>query len=382
MTSAEFILNTVVLSTVCLIGIIGNVLCFVVLSKKLLQLNTTLVNLLRWLAILDSLFLLMCITNFSLVHISTEFQTTYYPYMAPYLFPPLSIFYTASMYNVVGVAVERYISIAKPNLKNQGAFLGYIFPILVFSVLYNFPRFFELEVNTDHGRAILMPTAMMRTDEYRYYLITTNLIFTGLLPCLVLVVLSCIVSRELMDATHSNRDRCSGFMLSSLVVVLVVCHAPRNVLNIYELILRVFPGPPSPPPWMMDVNHIFLALTSSCNLQIFLVQDPLFRCQFKQILCCFSQYLSVPSFDSAGSRSSSNQQTVGMIENELKNRILKSVQPNHPGERLPNQTGGTGGQNQTGGTGGQNQTGGTGGANSSVAIIIENGQPHNNNDKS
>ena len=62
-----------------------------------------------------------------------------------------------------------------------------------------------------------------------------------------------------------------------------------------------------------------------------------------------------------------------MIENELKNRILKSVQPNHPGERLPN---------QTGGTGGQNQTGGTGGANSSVAIIIENGQPHNNNDKS
>ena len=71
-----------------------------------------------------------------------------------------------------------------------------------------------------------------------------------------------------------------------------------------------------------------------------------------------------------------------MIENELKNRILKSVQPNHPGERLPNQTKGTGRQNQTGGTGGQNQTGGTGGANSSVAIIIENGQPHNNNDKS
>ncbi|XP_023332713.1 uncharacterized protein LOC111704648 [Eurytemora carolleeae] len=221
----------------------------------------------------------MCVTNFSIRHMSHTFESTIYIHLAPFSFPLLYIFYTASMYCVLGIAMERFLSIAKNKCTNQGAFFGYILPILVFCSIYNIPRFFELRLVEENGVSRLAPTSMMRSDQYRCFLISANLFLTGVGPILCMCVLNCLVSRRLKGkgSQVTSRDKSASFLISGLVLVMVICHAPRNLLNIYELILKVYPKLSPPARWMSDVNHIFLVLSSSCNLLIFLTQDNVFR---------------------------------------------------------------------------------------------------------
>ena len=68
-----------------------------------------------------------------------------------------------SLYMVVALSVERYLSISnssqqdkvgKLSQKNQnkfwlfqGSFFGYVLPVLVFSTAFNFPKFFEFSTH-------------------------------------------------------------------------------------------------------------------------------------------------------------------------------------------------------------------------------------------
>ena len=81
-----------------------------------------------------------------------------------------------------------------------------------------------------------------------------------------------------------------GVLLTSLVVTQLVCHTPRTGLDITEMsmvgiIQYIVTSPPPPPPqamqgekirlsqtWLVDISHLFLVISSSCNVFIFAVQ--------------------------------------------------------------------------------------------------------------
>ena len=78
-------------------------------------------------------------------------------------------------------------------------------------------------------------------------------------------------------------------LLLAIVVVQVVCHAPRTGLNIYEMVMvrknriirlilfflvQAFQGYPVylDEPWLIDLSHLLLVLAASCNVVILAVQ--------------------------------------------------------------------------------------------------------------
>ena len=99
--------------------------------------------------------------QYSVPLLSTEFLVWIHPYLTPYVVPIIHISLTGSVYTVVSVALERFITVCFPftqcqvrntNIYNSIKFvdqmcngLGYIIPIVLFSILYNITKFFEIE---------------------------------------------------------------------------------------------------------------------------------------------------------------------------------------------------------------------------------------------
>ena len=70
-----------------------------------------------------------------------------FPYLAPYLLPTVNTFMTCSVYTTVTVALDRYFELSgilknHPWVKNGRVQCSIVF---IFSVLFNFTRWFELE---------------------------------------------------------------------------------------------------------------------------------------------------------------------------------------------------------------------------------------------
>ena len=95
--------------------------------------------------------------QYSLPQMSEEFNVWVYPYITPYSFPIIHISLTGSVYSVVAVALERFITVCFPFTQcNMCGGLGYIIPIVLFSIFYNFIKFFELTTDLiEHEEWIL-----------------------------------------------------------------------------------------------------------------------------------------------------------------------------------------------------------------------------------
>merc|ERR1711970_1590093 len=67
-------------------------------------------------------------------------------------------------------------------------------------------------------------------------------------------------------------------LLYSIVIVQLVCHAPRTGLNMFEIYQAMTGGSISLTyPWIVDLSHLFLAISSARNVIIFTIQDIRFR---------------------------------------------------------------------------------------------------------
>ena len=149
-------------------------------------------------------------------------------------------------------------------------------PIIIFSLLYNIPKFFEVRTrcsitvasingsNLAHWVSSLCKTVTLMTslsmqvsDKYiwdksevrseKNYMtyITANCIVMGLLPMVLLSILNWLIFRaisrahalhaSLMSGNAHRRDSTMATVLTAIVIVFVVCHLPKAALNIYEV---------------------------------------------------------------------------------------------------------------------------------------------------
>ena len=81
--------------------------------------------------------------SFSLPALSSSYKDETFPLLLPSLLPLSSVTLSGSVYCVIALATERYLHLTRPQDSNKGSFFGYILPVLVFSLLYNAPKFFE-----------------------------------------------------------------------------------------------------------------------------------------------------------------------------------------------------------------------------------------------
>ena len=137
---------------------------------------------------------------------------------------------------------------------SQNNHLVYTLPIVVCSLLFNVPRFFELRTemrpvnvtsyNLDNGtnttEQIMMPTLLntefrMNQSYSRDYILIANAIALVFFPMVVLLVLNSLIFREISRATqrhnaissHQRRDHSVAKMLIFIVCCFIVCHSIR-----------------------------------------------------------------------------------------------------------------------------------------------------------
>lgn len=181
----DFALYTVVGGSLCVFGVLGNILSFIVLQLQrgdgAASSATTL--LLRALAVADSLVLVVAVPLYALTPVSAYidapatvpvgetihpsgnlsamaasasgnlFRSYYnvYPSIMPYLWPLYLMPYTATVWLTVLVSADRYAAVCRPfrsaaaKLRSGSRTCRKVVYVAIFAVVYNIPRFFEYQ---------------------------------------------------------------------------------------------------------------------------------------------------------------------------------------------------------------------------------------------
>ena len=144
----------------------------------------------------------------------------------------------------MALSIERYLLIKHNKVSTNFSF--YIIPILIVTITYKIPGFFELRyMEHENGFEYLSATEMRKSYEYvLYYLNLVNLVINAIIPMSTVIILNTILAFVLIEKQKhwrqmsgiNRRDHRLSLVLIILALVYVVCHSFRFGLNIYELI--------------------------------------------------------------------------------------------------------------------------------------------------
>lgn len=147
---SKFIIHTVIAGVICFIGFVGNSISLFALSKD--KQSPVATFLLQSLTLVDNMFLgiwfLQFSMKFALKYAAVEQDLhVAWPIIRLYTYPLLFAAQTATIWMTVVIAVTRYISICIPyrasQLVNMDMARKSVAGVVLFSITYNIPRFFE-----------------------------------------------------------------------------------------------------------------------------------------------------------------------------------------------------------------------------------------------
>ena len=246
-----FIIDTVVMGTIIVGGLIGNNLAFVVFWKD--NIKTSASFLFQSLALVDSTMLLLAIPLFPLhaFVVYTNWLMGYldiYAYVQVSIMPLALIVRTASIWVVVLLAVNKYIAVCFPlkslrlctisKVKKQLAF------VLLSAVLYNIPAFAEYRTEyvpfyDKTYKPYVVPTKL--GSETLYYIIYDSALYFTFIVALPIFTLTYVnirmtqvlkarrLERKEMVNQRQQNDNTVTVVLIIVVVVLIICPVPAFV---------------------------------------------------------------------------------------------------------------------------------------------------------
>ena len=267
--------------TICVasLGVIFNTMAIFILCDKRMR-SSFFNRLLVCLAIADNVFLANAISVVvveQLIDVSSGDHLFMFVHL---LYPTRNMLMCTSIYMTVGLACERFNSTSNPYLhrtRQNGTtchrLLLYILPVITFSILYNIPKFFDLEVAeklencledgipNDNSTAqssncttymIIQPTDIRNNDDYiLWYINISNLVVTAVIPLVLLTyfnykIYTSLKQRQVRKAVMVSQQNSSTakekskkevrqtFVLFAIVALFVICHALRVILNVEE----------------------------------------------------------------------------------------------------------------------------------------------------
>uniref|UniRef100_A0A915L086 G-protein coupled receptors family 1 profile domain-containing protein n=1 Tax=Romanomermis culicivorax TaxID=13658 RepID=A0A915L086_ROMCU len=213
---AKFFATSIFGSFVTFLGIVGNLFTIYVMCKwRIKSVNH---GFLITLAVFDTCLLLTAFMLYSIEYIA-EYTDNWKLYAlwisyVPTVYPLSHIAQTCSTYVTVIVTVERYVAVLHPikyrsmPKKIRAAVLSVVF-VTFFSVLYNFPKFFEVETKiSDHcsefGKYTLVPTLQdneFYSTVYSLWLTQAVMVFV---PFFVLLVSNSVITFTFWRNLHNS----------------------------------------------------------------------------------------------------------------------------------------------------------------------------------
>ena len=157
--------GSVVILTLGIIGIIGNILALRVLLQR--NMKNTFNKLRGALAVFDALFLLNIIAHFTM-----EFTFTFYiGIVYIYLWWPMGNFaHTASIFMTMAIAIERFVAINDPHSYRKNypyRTTKYVSAVSISAFTLNIIQFFTFEVGCNTTK-LVTPIGLKYTKAYRH----------------------------------------------------------------------------------------------------------------------------------------------------------------------------------------------------------------------
>ena len=153
-----FWVSGVMLVTVGVLGIAGNILNLIVLCRKQFR-NQVFYNLLTALACFDIIFIASFSTSVGYQSLACNPFNLLIRYIT---YPILNLGLTGSVYMTIAISVERYIGVCRPYSTYKRNAKTYILSVIAISVLYNYPRLVERRFHFNESFA-----EWARTDLYQ-----------------------------------------------------------------------------------------------------------------------------------------------------------------------------------------------------------------------
>ena len=330
---------------ICIIGIIFNTIAVILLLDK--KLCKEIFNrLLMCLVMMDNVYLLLGVLTFWINRMdrpSFNVLCFYFYFIRPFRV----IVMCCIIYMTVLLAFQRYIYVTRPldaRIRNDQHFgttwkqvFYYIGPVILLSFAYHLPVFFEVTIETcsesdekcvDNSTTIVLSEkdeendvddvvtrlsiSKLRSNETYtlLYLNIGNIIITGIVPLLILAYFNFFVVRgmrkferkrsfrrqesiqkEKKKDTHEEKElknqRNQTIILFSIVIIFLVCHCLRIVLNAHDLATHKNMLQSSEEncthghPYWVNIGHpiseTFLKLNSIANFFIYCAFNNRFR---------------------------------------------------------------------------------------------------------
>ncbi|XP_005181777.1 FMRFamide receptor [Musca domestica] len=306
-TLVEFWVCGVCLNIVGILGIIGNVISMIILSRP--QMRSSINYLLIGLACCDTVLIITSMLLFGIPSIypyTGNFFLYYnyiFPYISPVVFPIGMISQTASIYMTFTVTLERYVAVCHPlkarALCTYGRAKIYFIVCVLFATLYNLPRFWEVVTASTKYDDIpdvlycVRPSPLRANQMYiNLYINWCYLIVNYIIPFLTLAILNCLIYRQVKRANR-ERQRLSrsekreiglATMLLCVVVVFFAFNFLALVVNISEAFYNFIDNS------LTKTSNLLVTINSSCNFLIYVIFGEKFKRIF--LLIFFKRRLS------------------------------------------------------------------------------------------
>ena len=140
---------------------------FVLKRKRRYQRNFH--ALMMCLAVFDLCYICLAMTIFSLKEFSEGYANGLWYVIIPYAIPLIQISLTGSIYCTMAITLERYLAVCRPFYRITRDWSSRIFvvPIILISVIYNLPQFFEIQ--TCEIRTKYIPNNDVAFQNITYY---------------------------------------------------------------------------------------------------------------------------------------------------------------------------------------------------------------------
>lgn len=301
---------SIIFGTICLLGLVGNTISFVVLR---LDSSMPVASFqLRSLAVADNIFLILWMVHYSFRYTlqyiglrSNGIGNSLWLCIRVYTFPLMYMAQTSTIWFTVALGLSRYLAICTPygarKLCSMVCIRRATYTITAFSIAYNLPRYFEIEVYQSEKAYLDWKRTSLGVNAL-YKLIYTDVLYcavTFIVPLVSLAFMNTKVIASYRQISRrrsrivsksqaaSNDNECSiTLVMIIIVVVFIACHLPARFIQM--LYSYRFSDCRQAMYYWIHVSNVLEVLNSSVNFVIYWASHK----QFRRILpfshCCRS----------------------------------------------------------------------------------------------
>ena len=285
---------------VCILGMAGNILSFIVLTQAFGR--SPMFYVLRAVAVSDALFLFSVFLIQTMVNMYpytglVEWCYRHRGYIQYFTWPLLMTTQMSTVWLTALVSVERYIAICYPLRAACYCTLSKmrraVIAVFLFSAVYNIPRFFEFRVLVSENTIDKTAVGTHLAYRYLYSCILYSLVLF-FVPLAILIVLNAKLLLALESgrkqwqrlSCNQKREQVITVIPLAIVIMFFICGTPALIVNIVDSMYPEIYGAYPQFITFIVVANLLVVLNSACNFIIYCLLGRKFRRRLMELCSC------------------------------------------------------------------------------------------------